>query len=149
MYGLGIKHVVGRHTAIALKDSIQNHIDEFKLNGRVMAIVTDNAKNMINSLSLLNSASNQQIESIRCVGHIIHLVINRLFKHLKSYGKSTLDDLAYDSNEDGINEQTDYNNNFSKSVFVGVISVILNMQSHCLLFQAFYSVRIFIRTGTD
>lgn len=54
---------------------------EWEITSKVAAIVTDNAKNMVNTISLLSEVSdNTKIYSVTCASHTVQLDVNHTFK---------------------------------------------------------------------
>jgi len=50
--------------------------DSQSISEKVLAVVTDNAKNIVNSIPLISSTSEKQIFNIKCATHTLQLAIN-------------------------------------------------------------------------
>lgn len=53
-----------RHTAENLAIQLGNTFNEWEVNSKVIAVVTDNARNIVNAISLISSDTN--ISSVTC-----------------------------------------------------------------------------------
>ncbi|XP_025194334.1 zinc finger BED domain-containing protein 1-like, partial [Melanaphis sacchari] len=63
-----------RHTAENLAIQLGNTFNEWEVNSKVIAVVTDNARNIVNAISLISSDTN--ISSVTCAAHSLQLTIN-------------------------------------------------------------------------
>ncbi|XP_043258578.1 E3 SUMO-protein ligase ZBED1-like [Colletes gigas] len=78
---LSVYEMEERHTAQNLADELQRTLEEWEINSKVVAIVTDNAKNMVNAISLLSEVSdNTNIYSVTCAAHSVQLAVNHALK---------------------------------------------------------------------
>ena len=72
---LGFNYINGRHQAENLKDALLKIINDFDLKNKIVAIVADNARNVQNSLASLQKLN---IEAIRCMAHVLQLVVKNV-----------------------------------------------------------------------
>lgn len=63
-----------RHTAENLAIHLGNTFNEWEVNSKVIAVVTDNARNIVNAISLISSDTN--ISTVLCAAHSLQLAIN-------------------------------------------------------------------------
>ena len=70
---LGFAYLNGRHDADNLKEALLKIVEKFKVNDKIMSIVSDNASNVRNCLNSLKVCLN--IQPIRCMGHVLQLVV--------------------------------------------------------------------------
>ena len=75
---LGFAYVNGRHQAEDLKDALQKIFDNYKMEGKIMGIVSDNAPNIRNALTALKVSMG--IEPIRCMAHVLQLVVKNVIE---------------------------------------------------------------------
>ncbi len=73
---MGFAYVNGRHQANNLKDALQKIFENFKLEDKIMGVVSDNAPNIRNCLNSLKICMN--IEPIRCMAHVLQLVVKNV-----------------------------------------------------------------------
>ena len=84
---LCLKHFIGEHSAENLKLELEGIIDDFQLNNKIVSISSDNASNIQNALELLQ-VSNTIIETGRCFGHMLQLIVNRVIESLSNVGNT-------------------------------------------------------------
>ena len=72
---MGFNYINGRHQAENLKDALLKIINDFDLKNKIVAIVADNARNVQNSLASLQKLN---IEAIRCMAHVLQLVVKNV-----------------------------------------------------------------------
>ena len=70
---LGFAYLNGRHDADNLKEALLKIVAKFKVDDKIMSIVSDNASNVRNCLNSLKVCLN--IQPIRCMGHVLQLVV--------------------------------------------------------------------------
>lgn len=80
-YVLATQEMEERHTAQHLASKLQSIIEEWDLTGKVTAIVTDNASNILAALRLLNDIVTET-EGVTCAAHSLQLSI---YKGLQIY----------------------------------------------------------------
>jgi len=73
-YTLSTHEMEERHTAENLAIQLGNTFNEWEVNSKVIAVVTDNARNIVNAISLISSDTN--ISSVTCAAHSLQLAIN-------------------------------------------------------------------------
>jgi len=69
-----------RHTAENLAEQLHNIFHEWNISEKVLAVVTDNAKNIVNSIPLISSTNEKQIFNIKCAAHTLQLAVNHALK---------------------------------------------------------------------
>ncbi|CAI6374553.1 unnamed protein product [Macrosiphum euphorbiae] len=69
-----------RHTAENLAEQLHNIFHEWNISEKVLAVVTDNAKNIVNSIPLISSTNEKQIFNIKCAAHTLQLAVNHAMK---------------------------------------------------------------------
>lgn len=75
--------ISGSHTGENLSNVLISVLREFGLEKNVLAIVSDNASNMINMLQHLNAQLGSDLHHNRCLAHVIHLAVNDVLKVLQ------------------------------------------------------------------
>lgn len=78
-YCLGIKHFLLRHTTTNIVSNLNEIINLFGINDIVHHIVTDNAPNISNAVLQMGK------KHVRCIAHILHLIVVGTFKLIKEY----------------------------------------------------------------
>ena len=73
---LGFAYLNGRHDADNLKEALLKIVAKFKVDDKIMSIVSDNASNVRNCLNSLKVCLN--IQPIRCMGHVLQLVVKNV-----------------------------------------------------------------------
>ena len=73
---MGFAYINGRHHADNLKDALLKIFDNFKLEDKIMGIVSDNAPNIRNCLNSLKVCMN--IQPVRCIAHVLQLVVKNV-----------------------------------------------------------------------
>ncbi|XP_065662597.1 uncharacterized protein LOC136085236 [Hydra vulgaris] len=73
---LGFAYLNGRHDADNLKEALLKIVEKFKVDDKIMSIVSDNASNVRNCLNSLKVCLN--IQPIRCMGHVLQLVVKNV-----------------------------------------------------------------------
>ena len=73
---LGFAYLNGRHDADNLKEALLKIVAKFKVDDKIMNIVSDNASNVRNCLNSLKVCLN--IQPIRCMGHVLQLVVKNV-----------------------------------------------------------------------
>ena len=70
-----------RHTGDNLADELEKILTEWEIREKVVAIVTDNAQNMLNAISFLSGASDHtNISSMGCAAHTLQLAVNKALR---------------------------------------------------------------------
>lgn len=70
-----------RHTAENLAEQLDMTLRNWNIRDKVTAFVTDNAKNIVNSIALLNEDSSN-IESVKCAAHTLQLAVNSALQNI-------------------------------------------------------------------
>jgi zinc finger BED domain-containing protein 1 (E3 SUMO-protein ligase ZBED1) len=99
---LTIEHLSGSHEASILKPVILNILIDWKIQQKLVAIVTDNASNMVKlGQELIESfnQNSQKIYRISCAAHILNLIVGRLSKKVDPLPESQSQE--DDDQEDG------------------------------------------------
>jgi hypothetical protein len=73
---LGFAYVNGRHQTDNLKEALQKIFNNFKLEDKIMGIVSDNAPNIRNFLNSLKICMN--IEPVRCIAHVLQFIVKNV-----------------------------------------------------------------------
>jgi len=73
-YTLSTHEMEERHTAENLAIRLGNTFNVWEVNSKVIAVVTDNARNIVYAISLISSDTN--ISSVTCAAHSLQLAIN-------------------------------------------------------------------------
>ncbi|XP_065642184.1 uncharacterized protein LOC136073856 [Hydra vulgaris] len=73
---LGFAYLNGCHDADNLKDALLKILEKFKVDDKIMSVVSDNATNVRNCLNSLKVSLN--IQPIRCMGHVLRLVVKNV-----------------------------------------------------------------------
>lgn len=85
-FTLDIQLLPHPHTGAAIKDALLMVINEFGIQHKILALVTDNGSNMIRGFNLLAAEildkSNHRIHHIRCGAHTLNLVAQEGFKSM-------------------------------------------------------------------
>jgi len=68
-----------RQTAENLSIQLENTFNKWEINNKIMAVVIDNARNMVNAISLISSDTNI-LYSVTCAAHSLQLAINKSLK---------------------------------------------------------------------
>lgn len=71
---LAVKHCKERHTSDHVKTQIEQVIEDWGLTGKVSALVTDNAANMVKAAKFL------PFPSFTCAAHTLQLAVNKALK---------------------------------------------------------------------
>jgi hypothetical protein len=58
-----------------------NTFHEWNISEKVLAVITDNAKNIVNSIPLISSINETQIFSIKCAAYTLKLAVNHALKN--------------------------------------------------------------------
>jgi hypothetical protein len=78
------------HTAVVISKYLEKYIEEYRLENKIICVVTDNGSNMKAAVNILNQ-KNDKIQRLPCVAHTLQLtVINALksiSKQVKRYRK--------------------------------------------------------------
>jgi len=70
-----------RHTASNLSDQLKITFNKWEIDQKVTAVVTDNAKNVLNAVNLLDNITEKN--DITCAAHTLQLAINKALKYDK------------------------------------------------------------------
>ncbi|CAI6369807.1 unnamed protein product [Macrosiphum euphorbiae] len=62
------------HTAVNLAHQLEDTFDKWEIGGKIMTVVTDNARNAINAVQLLTNIS--ETYDVTCAAHSIQLAVN-------------------------------------------------------------------------
>ena len=73
---LGFAYLNGRHEADNLKEALLKILEKFKVEDKIISVVSDNASNIRNCLNSLKVSLN--IQPIRCMGHVLQLVVKNV-----------------------------------------------------------------------
>ena len=73
---LGFAYLNCRHDADNLKEALLKIVAKFKVDDKIMSIVSDNASNVRNCLNSLKVCLN--IQPIRCMGYVLQLVVKNV-----------------------------------------------------------------------
>ena len=72
------------HTGEAIKEAIKDILEDFGITTKFLALVTDNAANMLRAFDLLEDMIKDDYERriyhIRCSSHVLHLIVQEGFK---------------------------------------------------------------------
>lgn len=74
---LSIRHLIGGHSSENLASFLKQIIEEYEIFSKIRFCVTDNAFNIIKALDII------KIKGIRCIGHILHLVVTSALQSIK------------------------------------------------------------------
>ena len=74
---LGFAYLNGRHESENLKESLLKIFDRFKVDDKIISVVSDNASNIRNCLNSLKFCC-LNIEPIRCMAHVLQLVVKNV-----------------------------------------------------------------------
>ncbi|CAG8692323.1 20461_t:CDS:2 [Rhizophagus irregularis] len=80
---IGIKSILYPHTAVAISSYLEKYIEEYRLENKIVCVVTDNGSNMKAAVNILNQ-KNDKIQRLPCVAHTLQLTV---IKALKSINK--------------------------------------------------------------
>jgi hypothetical protein len=82
---LMVKHVATRHTRDVVADCVSSIIEEWNLRDKIVAVVTDNAANMLNIAADINAnqVTTRNISQFHCSAHILNLIVQNLSKHCR------------------------------------------------------------------
>jgi len=58
-----------RYTAENLAEQLSNTFHEWNISEKVLAVITNNAKNIVNSIQSISPTNETQILSIKCAAH--------------------------------------------------------------------------------
>jgi len=78
-----------RHTAENLSEQLINTFGKWDITNKILAIVTDNAKNITNAIPWISP----EIYSVKCAAHSLQLAVNCVLKNeniYSSYNKMML-----------------------------------------------------------
>lgn len=78
-YTLATEELPERHTAVNLTAKLQSVLDHWKLDGKLVTVVTDNAANAKNSVKNLNGLHIN--EGLTCAAHSLQLCITKALKN--------------------------------------------------------------------
>lgn len=80
-YTLTTHKLEERHTASNLSDQLENTFNKWEINQKVTAVVTDNAKNVLNAVNLLDNITEKN--DVTCAAHTLQLAVNNALKYDK------------------------------------------------------------------
>lgn len=71
------------HTTVAINETLISILNDYKLSNKVVAIVTDNAKNVLKLNEFMNASLRRlqpenEIKRFGCTAHIINLIVIKL-----------------------------------------------------------------------
>jgi hypothetical protein len=75
-HAISVENITGSHTGEVLKTALNEIFDTWEISDKVHFLITDNASNIVKAAELLNQ-SNPDIKHVRCVGHIINLIVKK------------------------------------------------------------------------
>ena len=104
---LGIKHLIGHHDGELIKNVLLRMLNDYKITNKVKFIVTDNGANINKAVDLLKQEDKlSSLEHVRCIGHIINLII----KTVPNYNETKKGSAVIISNEESTSQgvQNDY-----------------------------------------
>ncbi|CAF0937428.1 unnamed protein product [Brachionus calyciflorus] len=87
---LDIIHLPGSHNKENLANCISNFLNNWSITTKIIAYVSDNGKNMSNIKHFLNESlrnyqpNSGEIFHLRCVAHLINLVVKNIFPEILS-----------------------------------------------------------------
>lgn len=70
-----------RHTASNLSNQLEITFNKWEINQKIMAVVTDNAKNVLNAVNLLDNITEN--DDLTCAAHTLQLAVNNGLKYDK------------------------------------------------------------------
>ena len=70
---LGFAYLNGRHDADNLKEALLKIVEKYKVDDKIISVVSDNANSVRNYLNSLKVCLN--IQPIRCMGYVLQLVV--------------------------------------------------------------------------
>lgn len=76
-YTLTTHEMDKRHTAENLSEQLINTFGKWDITNKILAIVTDNAKNITNAIPLISP----EIYSVKCAAHSLQLAVNCVLKN--------------------------------------------------------------------
>jgi len=79
-FTLTTEEIVERHTALNIAEKLEVVFSNWEIKGKVMTVITNNAKNVVNAVQLLSSTTNYNISDVTCAAHTLQLVINKALK---------------------------------------------------------------------
>ncbi|CAF1080442.1 unnamed protein product [Brachionus calyciflorus] len=91
---LGFNCMTERHRSIDLKKIILDILNEYDINDKIYGIVTDNNSTIIKASKSLELEIN--CRSIRCMGHVLQLIVKNTISQYNSVEPSDLDDIDPD-----------------------------------------------------
>lgn len=80
-YTLTTHQLNDRHTALNLANQLEITFNKWEINQKMMAVVTDNAKNVLNAIDLLSNISEKN--EFTCAAHTLQLAVHKGLKYDK------------------------------------------------------------------
>jgi len=80
-YTLTTHQLEDRHTALNLTNQLETTFSKWEIEEKVMAVVTDNAKNVLNAVSSLTNVTEKN--DLTCSAHTLQLAVNNGLKYEK------------------------------------------------------------------
>lgn len=80
-YTLTTHKLDDRHTASNLSSQLEITFNKWEIDQKIMAVVTDNAKNVLNAVNLLNNITEK--DDLTCAAHTLQLAVNNGLKYDK------------------------------------------------------------------
>ncbi|GET54653.1 zinc finger BED domain-containing protein 1-like [Rhizophagus irregularis DAOM 181602=DAOM 197198] len=70
------------HTAVVISKYLEKYIEEYRLENKIICVVTDNGSNMKAAVNILNQ-KNDKIQRLPCVAHTLQLTVINTLKSIK------------------------------------------------------------------
>ena len=94
---LGFEELSGQHTGENFAGVVRKVLQQFKIENKVFAVTTDNAKNndtmtatLVESLSESIEHYDYELYHIRCLAHVVQLVVKEFMDNIKASAKNEI-----------------------------------------------------------
>jgi len=79
-FTLATQEMEERHTAVNLAEKLTCILDDWEINGKVLTVVTNNAKNVVSAIKLLSLTIDSENMDVTCAAHSLQLAISTALK---------------------------------------------------------------------